>query len=135
MNEFDPPLKKKIILVVDDDHSIVRMLQEALEQEGYDVICGYDGQMAIQLARTRKPDLIILDVEMPMTNGLATLKSLRQMSETKSIPVIVSTGVMSSQVYPLVEQNTRVAHLKKPVDLDNMRSMIQLFLTKYPIVS
>ena len=52
------------ILVVDDDPSIVHLLKEFFLSQGYEVICGFDGQMAIQLAHQKLPDLIIMDVNM-----------------------------------------------------------------------
>ncbi len=70
-----------------------------------------------------------------MTDGVVTLQSLRQMSETKTIPVIFVTGVMSNRIYPLIGLNSRVSHLKKPLDLDHLRSMVQLFLQRYPVIA
>ncbi|HVO33117.1 MAG TPA: response regulator, partial [Elusimicrobiota bacterium] len=58
------------ILVVDDDLTIVQLLKAHLEEEGYVVLAGFDGQMALQLAQTRKPNLIVMDVNMPMTSGV-----------------------------------------------------------------
>ena len=57
------------ILLIDDDVEIVRLLKEGMEADGYNTVVGYDGQMALNLARTRRPDLIIMDVQMPMTSG------------------------------------------------------------------
>src|SRR5258708_18559454 len=88
------------VLVIDDDTSIVHLLKENLEQEGYRVLEGYDGQMALQLAKTSKPQLIILDVNMPLINGLKALEFLRELPETKNIRVLFLSGESSSHVMP-----------------------------------
>ncbi len=64
--------------------------------EGYQVGAGLDGETAVDLAMTRKPDLLILDINMPVTNGIDVLTYLRKTPETKSIPVIFITGIQSS---------------------------------------
>lgn len=120
------------ILVVDDDTSVVNLLREDLQMEGHDVLTGYDGQMAIQLAKTRKPHLIIMDVNMPLTSGLKALQSLRQLPETKLIPILLLTGEPSAKVYPTLESQPRMAFLKKPVDLDHLNSMVKQFIQQYP---
>lgn len=120
------------VLVVDDEPNVVKMLKNNLEAEGYTVLCGYDGQMAIHLARTQRPNLIILDVNMPVTNGLKALQSIRTLVETKYIPVIILTGELSQTVYPVLEKTTRIAHIKKPIDLEHLNSMVRQFLQQYP---
>jgi CheY-like chemotaxis protein len=120
------------ILVVDDDVSIVHLLKENLEQEGYRVIEGYDGQAALQLAKASKPNLIILDINMPLINGLKALEYLRGVEETKSIPILFLTGETSSRVGPAVAESPRVAHVKKPIDLDDLNSLVREMIGKYP---
>jgi twitching motility two-component system response regulator PilH len=128
-----PPQSAARILVVDDDPSIVALLKEDLQQEGYDVSCGYDGQAAIQMARKTRPSLIILDVNMPMTNGLKAFEFLRKNEETSRIPVIFVSGELSKDVFPMIEAAPRVAHLKKPMDLEHLNSMVRQFLHQYPV--
>src|SRR2546425_13349181 len=107
-------------LVIDDDPSIVHLLRENLEQEGYRIVEGYDGQMALQLAKTAKPQLIILDFNMPLLNGLKALEYLRALAETKNIPILFLSGEASAQVAPALKSWARVAHVKKPIDLDDL---------------
>ena len=119
---------RQTVLVVDDDIGLVRLLKECLEAQGYEVLTGFDGQMAIQTARSKKPDLIVMDVNMPLTNGLKALKYLRGMSETQGIPVIILSGAPSNTVYPTLESSSRVCFLKKPVDLEHLESMVRQLL-------
>ena len=122
----------KTILVVDDDPSIVNLLREDLEIEGYQVVFGYDGQMAIQKARNVRPHLIILDVNMPLLGGFKTLEYLRAAPETRSIPVLLLTGEASSNVSTHIAAQTRVSHVKKPIDLEDLNSLVRELLDKYP---
>jgi CheY-like chemotaxis protein len=126
------PAMPKTILVVDDDPSIVHLLKEDLELEGYSVLLGYDGQMALQQARTARPHLIILDVNMPLLGGLKALEYLRESTETNRIPVLFLTGEATSNVAPKLTMEPRVAHVKKPIDLEDLNSLIRQLLEKYP---
>lgn len=120
------------ILVIDDDPSLVALLTANLEEENYKVISGYDGQMAIHLALTHLPNLILLDVNMPMTNGLKAMESIRKNEKTMHIPIILITGEASDTVFPHAETAARVTHIKKPVDLEELNSLIRQVLKKYP---
>jgi CheY-like chemotaxis protein len=119
------------ILVIDDDPSLVHLLTTDLEEEAYAVISGYDGQMAIQLARSDHPNLIIMDVNMPVTNGLKAMEAIRENDDTRAIPIILLTGEESQRVSPNVK-SSRVMHIKKPIDLDELNSLVKEVLKKYP---
>ena len=123
---------QKTVLVVDDDPSIVHLLREDLEVEGYRVIEAFDGQMALQQARSARPHLIILDVNMPFLSGLKALEFLRESPETHKIPVLFLTGEASANVAPHLAEAPRVAHVKKPIDLEDLNSLVRQFLEKYP---
>jgi len=120
------------ILVVDDDVSIVHLLKENLVELGYRVLEGYDGQAALQMAKSAQPNLIILDVNMPLINGLKALEFLRSRADTKNIPILFLTGETSSRLEPTLAAEPRVAHVKKPIDLDDLNSIVAQLLEKYP---
>lgn len=77
------------ILVVDDEQVLVKGLKFNLEHEGYQVITGYDGVQAVELARQERPDLILLDVMMPKLDGLQACMQIRTFSD---VPVILLTA-------------------------------------------
>lgn len=77
------------ILVVDDEHNIVDILKVNLEREGYTVIVAYDGLMAIEVATTQKPDLILLDCMLPKMDGFDVCRKLRQ---NMNIPILMLTA-------------------------------------------
>jgi len=81
----------KSILVVDDNQSLVRLLEGVLKRNGYDVLTAFDGVEGLRAARRHKPDLVILDIVMPKMDGYEVCRELQQDSETASIPVIMLT--------------------------------------------
>lgn len=76
------------ILVVDDSPTICELLQLQLERAGYDVLLAADGHAAIELVRTSKPDLAIVDVNMPYLSGDEFVAAMRSDQATKDVPVI-----------------------------------------------
>ena len=81
--------KRHLILVVDDETRISRMIRMNLEHDGYEVIEAQSGQQALDLVRSRMPSLVILDVMMPGLDGFETLSILREISQ---VPVIMLTA-------------------------------------------
>ena len=80
----------KKILVVDDDKNICELLNIYLKNEGYDTVFAYDGSSAVTVAKKESPDLIILDVMMPVINGWEACKLIRQFS---NVPIIMLTAL------------------------------------------
>lgn len=80
------------ILVVDDSRTVVHMLKSALTQAGYTVLAAADGERGIQLARSHRPDLILMDVIMPGINGFQATRLLRKDQATQDIPIIIISG-------------------------------------------
>lgn len=77
------------ILVVDDEKQIVDILAFNLIKEGFDVICGYDGEEGLKLAIEEKPDLVLLDVMMPKMDGFEVCTKIREQSQ---VPIIMLTA-------------------------------------------
>src|SRR5690625_41437 len=77
------------ILVVDDEQPIAYILKFNLEKEGYQVIVAYDGEEAIELAESEKPDLILLDIMLPKKDGNEVCREIRK---TQSMPIIMLTA-------------------------------------------
>ena len=80
----------KKILVVDDEPALVRLIDQILTEKGYEVLKANDGQEALRLLFAHKPDLVLLDVVMPMMDGWQTCSRIRDISST--IPIIILTG-------------------------------------------
>ena len=83
---------KKTIMVVDDNPDIITIVRTILEGKGYSVLSATSGPELLNLLKTQKPDLIILDIMMPEMDGLEVLTRLKGLTETASIPVILLTA-------------------------------------------
>ncbi len=118
----------KKILIVDDDRLLVDSLKDYLEDCGYEVLTAYDGAGTPELVRTHLPALIILDVDMPVVNGIQTLQKLRMDPATCRIPVILMTGVASAQVYPAIASMPMVSHIKKPIEPEDLLSVVKYYV-------
>ena len=81
----------KKILAIDDDPKTVELLGAMLEAEGFQVLKAYDGEAGLELAQSEQPDLIILDLLMPGTNGFDVLDRLQSSSQTSHLPVVLFT--------------------------------------------
>ena len=79
----------KKILIVDDEKNIVDILNHNLKREGYETIQAYDGEEAVEKAKSEKPDLVLLDVMLPKMDGFTVCKTIRQ---TSNIPIIMVTA-------------------------------------------
>ena len=77
------------VLIVDDEKTLVNVMKDYLSKEGYETDVAYDGKQALDKISIYHPDIILLDILMPVLNGIETLKILKKQSETKNIPVIM----------------------------------------------
>ena len=84
--------EQKKILIVDDEQHIIDILVYNLKKEGYDTIEANDGLEAVNKALTEKPDLILLDIMLPDTDGISILKKLKEQDRTGNLPVIMVTA-------------------------------------------
>ena len=83
---------KQTVLVVDDDHDVVRLMRAYLEQAGYDVLVAYDGNTAVHQLRSEKPDLLLLDLMLPDRDGFDITRLVRSDPNLAHIPIIMLTA-------------------------------------------
>src|SRR5687768_13114905 len=99
MQNLMGPLSGRRILVVDDQPSILDILQEVLRDAGADVDVAVDGPGALRLLQTRLPDLILLDLAMPGMDGWRVLDALQASPQTAGIPVALETSAEDYQSF------------------------------------
>jgi len=87
------PQKQPVILLIDDDADFVSAIRTVLESQDYTVEVAYNGDSGVKKARERKPDAIILDIIMPMKNGIAACDELKSDPVLSKIPVIMLTSL------------------------------------------
>jgi DNA-binding response OmpR family regulator len=83
----------KKILFIEDESALQKTFRDVLEKEGYEMISALDGESGLRLAKSQKPDLILLDLILPKKDGFEVLKELKEDEATKGIPVIVLTNL------------------------------------------
>ncbi len=88
-------MAKKLILAIDDEKDILKLLQYNLEREGYQVACAKTGEEGLETVKSKRPDLVILDIMMPGIDGLEVCKVLRANKDTKNIPLLMLTAKTS----------------------------------------
>ena len=107
----------KILLI--DDSRFLRMANErALMLAGYEVICAADGEEGLRLACEQKPDLVVLDLMLPKLPGLEVLRKLRSRADTKSMPIVVISGLSQSNDQKLVAEGATSYFEKSRLMLD-----------------
>lgn len=89
--------KKEKILVVDDEEQNVKLLKTILIAEGYDVESAANGQEAVEKSRSYLPDLILLDILMPIMNGFEACKTLKEDPDTTAIPIVMITALADKE--------------------------------------
>ena len=83
----------KTILFIEDESALQKTFGDILGKESYDMISALDGETGLKLAKSKKPDLILLDLVLPKVHGFEVLKELKSDPETKDIPIIVLTNL------------------------------------------
>lgn len=87
----------KKILFVEDEEALQRTFGDILKRENYEVVKALNGEDGLRLAKSEKPDLIILDLILPKMKGFEVLQALKKEEETKDIPVIILTNLEKPQ--------------------------------------
>jgi len=114
--------EQKTILVIDDEYGIADLLQFAFEDANYGVATAPNGKMGLAAAQQHRPDLILLDVMMPIMDGPATLRALKADQMLRDIPVVMMSSVDESSVRQLCKGF--VAFVRKPFNLDELIGLV-----------
>lgn len=115
---------KGLVLVVDDDHALVRVAERLLQKEGFDVITAFDGMEGLEKAQAEKPDVILLDIFMPDKDGYTTLWELKKATATKDIPVVMLTAVGYELNRQFAQDLGAAAYITKPVNPSEVLDVI-----------
>lgn len=113
------------ILVVDDEQGILDLLVDDLSDDGFDVISATNGASALVLIYRERPDLVLLDLMIPVVNGYEVLRELRRNPTTKKLPVILLTAVSPAEGKQAAVQLGANYYLTKPWKLDSILQVIR----------
>jgi CheY-like chemotaxis protein len=112
------------VLVVDDDPNIRRMIVAALKREGYDFLEAPNGREALDVMRAHHPDVVVLDLMMPVLSGWDVLRERADDPELRAIPVIIISANRDPEVATAVAQGI-CAFLPKPFDIGALSALVR----------
>ena len=120
--------RKPVVLAADDDADILGLITFRLERSGYTVVQAHDGEEALALARSAKPDLAVLDVMMPKLDGFELTRRLRADEATKMMPIILLTArAQEADVQEGFEAGAD-DYIRKPFSSQELRARVQALL-------
>lgn len=122
------------VLVIDDSQDVHRLLRARLRSEELDIISASAGSEGLSAARERCPAIILLDLDMPGMDGFEVLRSLKEDTATSQIPVIVLSGLQSSQDKVTAFDLGAVDYITKPFDLTELRVRVRSALRLQQLV-
>lgn len=128
MSELSNAERFPTVMVVGTDDEEVCLLSSVLHSKGFDVLEAQNGDDAIDLATRWRPELILIDLKLPVINGFSTLRRLRTLAKSRETPIIAFSKPDSSGTDTLAISAGCIAHLAKPIDFDLLDSLIDQYL-------
>ncbi len=119
----------KLILIVEDEPRNLTLLRDLLQVSGYSTIEATDGKQGVELAKASKPDLIIMDIQMPEMDGLEATRILKEDATTSNIPVLALTSyAMKGDKERILEVGCD-GYLAKPIDIQEFLKTVAEYLS------
>lgn len=116
------------ILIVDDDKLIVSALSIRLRAENHEILSAFDGAEAVLKAKNSRPDLIIMDINLPFSSGLKSVRKIREALGSSETPVIFLTASKVPALRAQAEAMGAAGFLEKPYDADKMLALVRTAL-------
>ena len=119
-----------LILIVEDNEKNMKLVRDVLQHKGYETIEAVTGLDGVRLATERKPDIILMDIQLPDIDGITALGKIRENPETQRIPVIaVSASVMPDEQQRIVASGFD-AYITKPINLKSFLETVEKYARK-----
>ena len=118
------------ILIVEDNEKNMKLVRDILQHQGHATLEAVTGRDGVELATTRLPDLILMDIQLPDIDGIQALREIRNVPALDAVPVVaVSASVMPDEQHKIVSSGFD-AFITKPINLKQFRETVQRFLTE-----
>ena len=118
----------KVILIVEDETKHLKLIRDLLQVSGFTTIEATDGKMGVEFAKSKKPDLILMDIMMPVMDGYNACHAIKTDKATQAIPVVMLTSLDSELNEALGRDVGAVEYITKPVDHQELLNVISRFL-------
>ncbi|MBN2289798.1 MAG: HEAT repeat domain-containing protein [Candidatus Glassbacteria bacterium] len=116
------------VLVIDDDKKFLQMFFKRLAGDGFHILAAFDGKAGVEVALKQRPDIIFLNLRIPLVNGLEVLRTLKSGENTRMIPVVVICDFNSSVLIKKASATGASDYLIKPFAYDQAKTKIQLLV-------
>ena len=118
----------KTVLIVEDNELNMKLFNDLLEAHGYYTLQTKDGVEALRMARAHRPDLILMDIQLPEVSGLEVTKWLKEDDELRSIPIIAVTAFAMKGDEQKIRDGGCEAYIAKPISVASFMSTVERFL-------
>jgi two-component system, cell cycle response regulator DivK len=119
----------KKVLIVEDNELNMKLFHDLIEACGHEILETRDGSEALKLARQHRPDLILMDIQLPEVSGLEVTRWLKEDDELRKIPVIAVTAFAMKGDEEKIRSGGCEAYIAKPISVSNFLDTIGKFLT------
>jgi len=120
-------MTRKKILIVEDNEQNLYLSTFLLEKQGYDVVQARNGQQGLDMAASEHPDLILLDIQLPVMDGYEVARRLKQAKETRSIPIVAVTSYAMAGDREAILATGCEGYIEKPIDPDRFVEQVKGF--------
>jgi two-component system cell cycle response regulator DivK len=124
---METPMKKKV-LIVEDNELNMKLFEDLLGAHGYETVKSKDGKKVLDLARAHKPDLILMDIQLPEVSGLEITQWLKSDAELKSIPVIAVTAFAMKGDEDKIRKGGCEDYISKPISITDFMKVVQKYI-------
>ena len=118
----------KTVMIVEDNELNMKLFNDLLEAKGYRTVKTKNGLEALDLARAEKPDLILMDIQLPEVSGLEVTKWIKEDESLQSIPVIAVTAFAMKGDEEKIREGGCEAYIAKPISVENFLNTVKEFL-------
>jgi two-component system cell cycle response regulator DivK len=128
MRKLDLPARPKTVLIVEDNELNMKLFHDLLEAHGYAVVEARTGSAALQLAARHRPDLILMDIQLPEISGLHVTQQLKRDEQLKSIPVIAVTAFAMKGDEERIRAGGCEDYIAKPISVADFLEKVKRYL-------
>jgi two-component system cell cycle response regulator DivK len=119
-----------LVLIVEDNEKNMKLARDVLQAKGYTTVEAVTGEEGVKLAKERKPDLVLMDIQLPGISGIEAFKQIRGNASTKGIPVIALTASVTPSDRTAISAAGFDAFLGKPINLKEFIDTVKRLLEK-----
>lgn len=120
--------KQPVVLVADDEEDIKVVLRMFLEAVGYEVVTAFDGLDALEQIKSTKPDVVLMDIMMPVIDGIEVVRQMKATPGIRDIPVVMLTAAAQSDMVEKAIQAGAADYIVKPFEPETVQKAIEKVL-------